>query len=194
MDKIKTKGFLEVYKVYDDGTEELHFSENNVITSGMGVGLAHLFSASGGTKVTDFQILNFQVGASGRDSNYGTSSYALTGPLTKDQYLSPGSESLVETLYPIKSGEIHASNFECFIRIPFSNIQKVGKTSIRFNLILDKFTATQLNSLKLSEVGLFMRNPRGNTASNPILVAYRPFTGLKKTSTYSLLFKWTINF
>ncbi len=194
MDTLKPKGFLEVYKVYDDGTEELHFSENNVITSGMGVGLSHLFAASGGKRVSDFQVVNFQVGASGRDSNYGTSSYGLTGPLSKDQYLSTGSEVLVETMYPIKSGEIHASNFESFIRIPFSNIEKVSNTSVRFNLILDKFTATQLNNLKLSEVGLFMRNPRGNNNPNPILVAYRPFTGLKKTSTFALLFKWTINF
>jgi len=194
MDKLKPRGFLEIYKIYDDGTEELHFSENNVITSGLGVGLAHLFAASGGKVVSDFQVINFQVGASGRDSNYGTSSYALTGPLSKAQYLSPGSEILTEAMQPIKSGEIHAENYETFIRIPFSNIQKVSNTSIRFNLILDKYTATELNSLKLSEVGLFMRNPRGNNNPNPILVAYRPFTGLRKTSTFALLFKWTINF
>ena len=43
MEKVKAKGNLEVWKVYDDGSEELHFSEHNVITSGMGVGLAHMF-------------------------------------------------------------------------------------------------------------------------------------------------------
>ena len=54
-------GELEIFKVYRDGTEELAFSEYNVITSGMGVGFSHLFAASGGTTITDYQILNFHL-------------------------------------------------------------------------------------------------------------------------------------
>jgi len=195
MEKFKPKGHLEIVKVFEDGTEEVHFSEENVITSGMGVGLSHLFAGSGGGTISDFQILNFQVGTGGNTLNYGTSSHKLTTPLTggaTSQYLTTGSEVLIENLYPIQNRDIKAST-EGFVRIPFSNIQKVTPTSVRFNLILDRYTANGL-STNIDEIGLFMRNPRGITPVSPILIAYRPFTGLKKTSNFSLLFKWTLNF
>ncbi len=192
MEKFQPKGYLEVIKIYDDGSEETHFSENNVITSGMGVGLSHLFAGSGGGTINDFQILNFQVGTGGISDRYGTSSFKLNTPLGSAAYLSTGSEALIEAMKPIQNAAIKGSN-ESFIRNPFSNIQKVTPTSVRFNLILDRYTSNGLSN-DLDEIGLFMRNPRGVTPPSPILVAYRPFTGLKKTSNFSLLFKWTINF
>ena len=181
MEKFQPKGYLEVIKIYDDGSEETHFSENNVITSGMGVGLSHLFAGSGGGTINDFQILNFQVGTGGLD-RFGTSSFKLNTPLGSAAYLSTGSEALVESLKPIQNGAIKGSN-ESFLRNPFSNIQK----------LLDRYTANSMSN-DLDEIGLYMRNPRGITPPSPILVAYRPFTGLKKTSNFALLFKWTINF
>ena len=191
MDTIKPQGNLEVWKIYDDGEEELHFSEHNVITSGMGIGLAHLFSGSGAGTVADFQILNFQVGTGGNINYYGASSFQLTTPLTHAEYASVGSMVLLEDLQPYKA--LNLATAEDFVRIPFSNIQRVSKTSVRFNLLLDKHTANEVSD-ELDEVGLFMRNPHGSIIPNPILVAYRPFTSLKKTSTFSLLFKWTIKF
>ena len=191
MDKFKPRGFLEVIKLYEDGSEEVHFTENNVITSGMGVGLSHLFGGSGADKVSDYQILNFQVGTGGNTNDYGTSSFKLNTPLIEANYLTTGSEVLIENYNPIQNGAVKGST-EAFVRQPFSNIQRVSPTSIRFNLILDRYTANI--TTKLDEVGLFMRNPRGLDTPSPILVAYRPFTGLKKTSTFSLLFKWTLHF
>ena len=192
MEKLKPKGHLEIIKIYEDGTEEVHFTQSNVITSGMGVGLSHLFSGSGGSKVSDFQIINFQVGTGGDITDYGTSSFKLKTPCTEAEYLSTGSEVLTESFKPIQNGIVIAGT-EFMVRIPFSNVQKIDQNTVRFNLILDRFTLNGL-SLNLDEVGLFMRNPRGSTAIHPILVAYRPFTGLKKTSTFALLFKWTLNF
>jgi len=193
MDKFKPKGYLEIIKIYEDGSEEVHFSENNVVTSGMGVGLTHLFSGSGGGTISDYQIINFQVGTGGDINNYSSSSFKLTTPLILAEVVSTGSEALTEDLYPIQNGIIKGTT-ENFVRIPFSNLQKVTPTTVRFNLILDRYTANGL-STELDEIGLFMRNPAGITTSPcPILVAYRPFTGLKKTSTFALLFKWTINF
>ena len=192
MSKLKPVGHLQVLKIYDDGTEEIHFDEQNVIVSGMGVGLAHLFAGSGASNIRDFQILNFQVGTGGDTASYGYWTYSLTTPLSEANYESSGSEILVENLEPIENGA-KTSSTKAFVRIPYSNIQKVRPTTVRFNLILDKNTANGL-STEIDEVGLFMRNPRGLNTPSPILVAYMPFTGLKKTSTFSLVFKWTITF
>jgi len=192
MNSLKPIGHLQIIKVYEDGTEEVHFDEQNVIVSGMGVGLAHLFAGSGASQIYDFQVLNFQVGTGGDTASYGYWTYQLTTPISEANYESSGSEVLVENLNPIKNGVVAAAT-EALVRIPFSNIQKVRPTTVRFNLILDRFTANGL-STEIDEVGLFMRNPRGLNTPSPILVAYRPFTGLKKTSTFSLLFKWTITF
>jgi|10_taG_2_1085330.scaffolds.fasta_scaffold13147_2 hypothetical protein len=192
MEKFKPTGHLQILKIYDDGTEEVHFDESNMIVSGLGVGLSHLFAGSGASQISDYQVLNFQVGVSGDETDYGPSSYKLTNPCTEAQYLSTGSESFTESLKPIQNGVV-VSDAEAFVRFPFNNIQKVDKNTIRFNLILDKYTLTGLGN-PLNEVGLFMRNPRGSTPPRPILIAYRPFTSLTKTSTFALLFKWTLNF
>jgi hypothetical protein len=194
MSKLKPVGHLQVIKVYEDGSEEVHFDEQNVIVSGMGVGLAHLFAGSGASNIRDFQVLNFQVGTGGSTAagTYGYWTFKLTTPISEANYESAGSESLVENLEPIENG-VKTSSTKAFVRIPYSNIQKVRPTTVRFNLILDRNTANGL-STEIDEVGLFMRNPRGLNTPSPILVAYRPFTGLTKTSTFSLLFKWTITF
>jgi len=191
MDKVSIKGNLEVWKIHEDGTEELHFSEHNVITSGMGVGLSHLFGSSGSGNVADYQIVNFQLGTAGDPDNYGTSTFTLNTPLSKAAIQTTGSELLVEDLKTIKNGEIAAATTP-LIRMPYSNIQKVTPTSVRFNLVVDSNSA---NESTINEVGLFMRNPRGHgDGPNPILVAYRPFTSLTKTSTFSLILKWTLSF
>ena len=191
-DTIKPFGFLEISKVYSDGTEELVFDERNVITSGMSVGLSHLFSASGGTSIENFQVLNFQVGVSGDINTYGVHSYKLVSGLSQVQYESSGSEAFIELLAPIENGSVLGST-KAFVRIPFNHVEKVTKTSVRFILVLDRYTANGLG-VDLNEVGLFMRNPRGLAAESPILVAYRPFTAITKTSAFALVFKWTLQF
>jgi len=189
MDKIQPTGNLEIWKIYEDGTEELHFEEHNVITSGMGIGLAHLFSGSGAGNINDFQILNFMLGTGGVAWDYGVSTFELNTPVIRPEYLTAGSELLTENLYIIKGTEFATSS--TLIRIPYSNIQKISNTAVRFNLVVDQYS---LVGSTINEVGLFMRNPRGNAPPNPILVAYRPFTSLTKTSTFSLILKWTISF
>ena len=64
----KPIGYLEVYKRYPSGDEELVWEENNFIVSVMGVGFSHLFSGSGSTTISDYPILNFQLGVSGTSS------------------------------------------------------------------------------------------------------------------------------
>jgi len=189
-DKLQPKGHLEVWKVHSNGERELHWSDHNVITSGMGVGLSHFFAASGGDSILDYQILNFQVGTSGDTSDYGVSTYKLQSPLGAGEY---GAESalLVEQLTPIENGSV-AGSVKYFPRIRFSNIHRVNKTAVRFTLVLDDATANV--SDPINEIGLFMRNPRGLSSHAPILAAYRPFTPIKKTDSFSLVFLWTLQF
>jgi hypothetical protein len=79
-----------------------------------------------------------------------------------------------------------------FVSIRYSNIHRLSKTAVRFTLVLDDQTANIQD--ELTEVGLFMNNPQGLVPAAPILVAYRPFAGIKKTDAFSLVFLWTIQF
>ena len=58
-ERFDASGYLEVWKVYDDGTKELHFSDHNVITSGMGVGLAYLFAGVDRDWETNLSLILF---------------------------------------------------------------------------------------------------------------------------------------
>jgi hypothetical protein len=184
-------GRLQIWKVFNDRDKdkELVWDEHNVITSGMGVGLSHLFSASGSTSIADYQIVNFQIGTGGDFDNYGAYTFRLNSPLDASDY---GNESsfVQESLFPIENGELGTSG--TFGKIRFSNIHKINKTAVRFTIVLDSNTANITE--QLSEIGLFMRNPRGLVTPSPILVAYRPFVEISKTRDFSLIFIWTIQF
>lgn len=180
-------GELEIYKVYEDGTQELAFSEHNVITSGMGVGFSHLFAASGGTSIVDYQIRNFQVGSGGDFNDYGASTFQLQAPITETDL--SGGELFIENLTPIQNGVVVGA--EDFPRIRFSNIHRVTDASVRYTLVLDRGSA---QGVALDEVGLYMRNPRGLDPPSPILVAYRPHTEIVKNNTFSLIYRWTLTF
>jgi len=184
------KGHLQIYKVYPDHSRELVWDESNTITSGMGVGLSHLFSTSGSRHIDSYQIVNFAIGVSGDLNDYGASTYKLVSPITTTQY-GPNPGVNLESFYPIENGSI-STNLTTFGRIKYNNIHKVNKTSVRFTIVLDQETCNTVE--QLSEIGLFMRNPRGVSPESPILVAYRPFIPLTKTRDYSLIFVWTIQF
>jgi len=183
-------GHLQIFKLYENGEEEIVFDDHNIITSGMGVGFSHLFAASGGTQITDYQILNFLVGSGGSFTNYGVSTYNLTSPVTIADSWGDDTTLFIETLYTLENG-FAAAGPHPLARIRFSNIHKVTNTSVRYTLVLDR--ATLVNA-SLSEVGLYMRNPHGQSPVIPILVAYRPFTSITKTSDFSLIFRWTLQF
>lgn len=183
-------GYLQIFKLYESGKEEIVFEENNVITSGMGVGFSHLFSASGGSTITDYQILNFLIGSAGNYSDYGTSTYKLQSPVLVSLDWGSDTGLILEDYYPIESGTKIGTALP-LARIRFSNIHKVTSTSVRYTLVLDRNT---LNTAAINEIGLYMRNPRGLAPPSPMLVAYRPFTNIVKTSDFSLIFRWTIQF
>ena len=188
---MKPTGHLQIFKVYEDGEEELHFDQNNIITSGLGVGFSYLFSGAGSETIIDYQIRNFLVGSGVTDAtDYSASTFKLKGGVLTKAAWGADTSLLIEEYSPIENGEIAATAVP-FARIRFSNVHKVTNTSVRYTLVLDRNT---LNGKYINEVGLFMRNPRGSDSPNPILVAYRPFTEITKTSDFSLIFRWTLQF
>lgn len=189
-DKFNPTGHLEIWKVYPDGEKELHWTDHNVITSGMGVGLAHLYSARGSAKITDYQIINWQVGTGGDTEDYGVSTFKLNAPLAGNAPYGVKSFMTIDSLQPIENGAVVAA--KKFPRIPFTNIDKVSKTAVRFTLVLDNKSGN--SDQELDEIGLFMRNPTGSASPHPILVAYRPFIPIKKTQFFTLIFLWTLQF
>ena len=149
---INPTGHLKIYKRYRDGAEELHFDEQNVITSGLGVGLSHLFAASGANSITDYQIVNFLIGSGGTE-DYGASTYQLNSPVLGEADWGSDTSLIIELGKPIEAGEIIADD-RPFARIAFSNINKVTNTAVRYTLVLDRNT---LNFKSVNEVGLYMR-------------------------------------
>ena len=188
---MKPTGHLQIFKKYKDGAEELFFDENNIITSGMGVGLSHLFAVSGASSIVDYQVIHFLIGSGGDYTDYGVSTYKLQNPVTAASEWGTNTSLIINSYNPIENGLVAIGPGVPFAKIMFSNINKVTNTSVRYTLVLDRNT---LNGKYVNEVGLFMRNPRGNTSPHPILVAYRPFTEITKTSEFSLIFRWTLQF
>jgi len=179
-------GYLEVWKRYKDGTEELHFAENNVIVSGMGVGLAFLFGGFGSNSILDYQIKYAQLGTDALD-DYGVSTYTLVTELTRIQY---GTSSLIiETHEQIKDGRLVS---EDMIMLPQEMIRRTAINSVQYIVTLDN---SSVNDITLNEIGLLMKNPTGYAGDpRPILVAYRTFNEVTKKEEFSLIFKWTISF
>lgn len=194
--KLNIVGHLEIYKKYKDGKEELIFDEPNVITKGMGVGLSYLFTASGSTSILDYQIDRFQVGLSGSEALQVSSTLSLSSPLSSIEEYGLDSNLFIEQATQVSGSAQIPGQF--FALIPASNITKIGKSSVRYTLILDEDACNDLSRdglpVSLNEIGLFMKNPLGGAQNKSILVAYRSFGEIRKLNDFSLIFKWTINF
>ena len=197
-------GHLTIIKKYIDGQEEVVFDDHNIIVSGMGTGLAALFTGSGSNSVLDYQIDRFQLGVSGRAAGVATdvlevsSTYQLSGDITYAQY-GGGSNLYIELANLIRPAGAWGTS-KAFALIPAGKIAKITDTSVRYTLVVDEEAANGLvdsagETAYLSEIGLFLKNPFGTTDVNSsILAAYRTFTAIEKTSDFSLIFRWTLNF
>ena len=189
LSELNPTGHLEIFKVYENGTQEKVFDDHNVIVSGMGVGLAYLFAGSGSGNITDYQIRYFQVGTGGT-SSYGVSTYTLNTALTSGQY-NTSADMVIEQISQIKNG-VTFTNLS-HARIPFNHVQRASDTSVKFILAIGRNNVNDL-PLPLNEVGLFMANPKGVSPKQTILVAYKKFSDILKTSDFALIFYWTLNF
>ena len=203
-EELGINGYLTIIKKFKDGTEETIFDDHNIIVSGMGVGLSYMFNGSGSNTVLDYQIDRFQLGTSGKDGTTPDSSletsatYSLSGQLSSVAQYGAGSNMYIEDATQIKNGVNTLNQF--FPLIPPSKITKISDASVRYTLVVDEAACNNLKGsgnedVNLNEIGLFMKNPRGDSSPNAsILVAYRVFNNVLKTSDFSLIFRWTLNF
>tara|TARA_Y100001951_G_scaffold104041_1_gene114466 strand:- start:3724 stop:4332 length:609 start_codon:yes stop_codon:yes gene_type:complete len=196
---LNASGHLEIIKIYPDGKQEKVFDDQNVITSGMGVGLAMLFAGQGSSTVEDFQIRFFQVG-SGAPTTYDYKQAALGGPVGATtagvaETASYGGDVYISRHKRMLSNGGASTDSESFALIPDYVIKKSSPTSVTFNLYLP---VTSSWPQDLDEIGLFMSNPLAaliaTKARRSVLVAYRTFTAIRKTDEFSLLFKWKLSF
>jgi hypothetical protein len=199
-EELGINGHLTIIKKYRDGQEDVVFDDHNIIVSGMGVGLTYMFTGSGSDSVLDYQIDRFQVGVSGALDPDGrlevSSTYQLSGPCTLAEY-GTGSNLFIDVRNQITGNTILES---AAALIPPNKRTKIGDSSVRYTLVVDEEACNSIDrnspseEMNISEVGLLMKNPTGNTADKPILVAYRTFSNIRKTSDFSLIFRWTLNF
>lgn len=186
----KIKGHLEIYKRFNDGTEIKVHDDHNTIVSGMSVGLSYLFGGVGSQRISDYHLDRFQVGVSGAQALEVSSTYQLSSPLATAGAYGTNRTLNVVSGTQIVNGVLTANRV--FALIPESHATRVTSDSVRYTIVLDENTVT--NGVDLNEIGLFMRNPSGGASTASILVAYKYFSPITKTSDFSLIFRWTINF
>ena len=110
-------GHLTIVRRWNTGQEEVIFDDHNVIVSGMGVGLSHLFAGSGSNSILDYQIDRFQVGVSGPPAGGETSAiYELSGPLTTVEEYGTGSKVYVEIGHQMTNTTLTTN--QAFVKIP----------------------------------------------------------------------------
>jgi len=205
-DIVDVSGHLEIYKVYENGEEELFFDEANTITSGMGVGLGLLYAGSGADSVDNFQVRYFQLGVGGDDrlTTYGVSETFLASALGQKagptDYVTNADSNVPVEVHELmdwngtaKQDSEGQTTKWVFPLISDNAIKRVDLNSVTYILYIDRNSCNNLSE-PLNEVGLFMKNPLGNSPYRSNLVAYRPFTNIEKTDDFSLIFKWTLNF
>jgi len=192
------KGHLTIHKIAN-GQEELIYDEDNVITSGFGWSLAHLYGLAGSDSVTDFQIDRFQLGVSGNSDNQVSSTYELSGPLSSAaEYIGTGTDSNLFTV----SSDLYLTDEtieeQVFSKIPFAKVTKIDDRSVRYTIFVDEDSCNDLqregSDAPLNEIGLFIKNARGKATDESVLAAYRYFSNITKTSDFGLVFRWTISF
>jgi hypothetical protein len=197
IEELDIRGHLQVSKLFRDGKEELIFDDHNIIVSGMGVALAHLFSLSGSDSVLDYQIDRFQIGVSGDENYENVQRNKLLGPLSSQlEYVGYAGDLLTASAYQIRDNSI-VSFEEWYGMIPQHNVTRIDDNTVRYTIFIDQESCNNLNrgsDLYLNEIGLFIRNIKKNYPEAPILAAYRVFSDVRKTDDFALVFRWSLTF
>lgn len=198
-DEMKITGHLTISKRFPNNVEEMIFDDHNIIVSGMGTALAHMFALSGSNSILNYQIDRFQLGLSGNTNLAVSSTSQLSGALSSlEEYVSINSNLLVTSGYQIRGNTVRDTTPLWYGLIPPHSVTRIDSTTVRYTIVIDQESCNNLSRLNsivyLSEIGLFIKNIKNNNPVAPILVAYRYFTQIRKTSDFALVFRWSINF
>lgn len=192
------KGHLTVHKVVD-GQEELVYDEDNVIVSGFGWALAHLYGRVGSNTITDYQVDRIKLGVSGNTDLQISSTTDLSGALSSQtEYLGTGDSNLEVVSGYRWANDIATTTGEWYAKIPFNKVTKVDDRTVRYTIFVDEDSCNNLSrdgaDANLNEIGLFIKNPKANATETSVLAAYRYFSNIRKTDNFALVFRWTITF
>jgi len=216
-------GHVTICKVYSDGTKETVLDKANLVTAGLGSSYLDILQNAGSISTVNYSPGYFQAGTSaigytsvparqasstfyqlsapfhfsayGVDTNLNISQeYRGFNASTEDTGVSYPSlkdyTELLNTSAPLSSC-IFSGSDQYFATIPDGRISKFYMDSFECELILDENTG---NGKDITEIGLFAKNPKGLNQDSPLLMAYRSFTAISKTSSFSLAVNWTIGF
>ena len=192
------KGHLTVHKVVE-GQEELVYDEDNVIVSGFGWALAHLYGRVGSDTITDYQIDRVKLGVSGSTGLQVSSTTDLAGPLSSLTEYVGANDSNLEVVSGYRwANDVATTTGEWYAKIPFSKVTKVDDRTVRYTIFIDEDSCNGLSrdgaDANLNEIGLYIKNPKANATETSVLAAYRYFSNIRKTSDFALVFRWTISF
>jgi hypothetical protein len=192
------KGHLTIHKVVE-GQEELVYDEDNVIVSGFGWALAHLYGRVGSNTITDYQVDRIKLGVSGSADLQISSTTDLSGALSSQtEYLGTGDSNLEVVSGYRWANDIATTTGEWYAKIPFSKVTKVDDRTVRYTIFVDEDSCNNLTrdgaDANLNEIGLFIKNPKANATETSVLAAYRYFSNIRKTDNFALVFRWTITF
>jgi hypothetical protein len=197
MEELDIKGHLTISKVYKTGAEEIVFDDHNIIVSGMGVALAHLFSLSGSNSVVDYQIDRFQIGVGGSVGREVISTQTLGDAMTTIPVYGTDSNIVAVSAHQVLNNAV-VTTPRIYGIIPQQNITRLDANTVRYTIILDELALNNVIRTSvpasLNEIGLFVKNIKGQATDAPILVAYRYFNPILKTDDFSLVFRWSISF
>lgn len=197
MEELDIKGHLTISKVYPTGREEVVFDDHNIIVSGMGVALAHLFALSGSNSIVDYQIDRFQIGVSGSTAREVISTTTLADPIESIATYGVDSNVIAVSAHQIINNSI-VTTPRIYAIIPQQNITRIDANTVRYTLIVDELALNNVTRssvpVSINEIGLFVKNIKGQATDAPILVAYRYFNPILKTDDFSLVFRWSISF
>ena len=202
------QGHVTVCKVYKDGTQETVVDESNMITAGLYSAFLDVLHQAGSKYAEDYRPRYYQFGT-GTQSIPGDSTssifFGLASPLSWQLY-GDDTDLKVEKRYrvfPVYNGSELQFEDPTFSAISYSGVDEYfaeigGEYSTRIYydsfeaiLTLDNNTG---NGRTISEAGLFAKNPRGYAQDSPTLMAYKSFTGIPKTSDFSIIIRWNIGY
>ena len=212
-------GHITICKVYKDGTKEVVLDKANLVTAGLGSAFLDIQMGGGSVNSSDYAPYYFQVGTG--DIDYNTSPareasatfYQLSAPLHWSSY-GEDTDLVIEKQYrgfnastedttaPYSytellntSASLSAVVFsgldQYFAKIKSGSVSKFFMDSFEAEIVLDESTA---NGINITEAGLFAKNPKGFVQDSPLLMAYKKFTAIPKTSDISIVIHWNIGF